>query len=181
MINHRIVQRRCNTSNARSGKPNSDWNRYGLAAYNIIVVRQKKAELLVLMTYLKLPVPSQPAIVTFKDTKRQTNAPDEATRKLSHFLDLALNHTARHKAAVENFTAKLLEKLEHDSVGRLLFFRRSIPFYISGVGSVARDSAVGTASNAQYRGHGVSDYCSSHCCLRCEQQTSSARYPSYSL
>ena len=85
------------------------------------------------MTCFKLPVPPQPAIVTFKDTKRQGNAPDEATRKLSHFLDLALNHTARGEAAVENFTAKLPEKLEYASVGRLLFFRRSIPFYISGV------------------------------------------------
>jgi len=117
----------------RSAKPGSDWTRYELAAYNITVVRQTKPEF---FGVNDLPVPSQPTVVTFMTTKYRESVPDEATRKLLHFLDLALNPRAGDEAAVENFVAKLLEKLEYDSVSRIIFFRRSIPLYICGVNSV---------------------------------------------
>jgi hypothetical protein len=114
----------------RSAKPGSDWTRYELAAYNITVIHQTKAEF---FGVNDLHAPSQPTVVAFMITKYRENAPDEATRKLLHFLDLALSPRAGDEAVVENFVAKLLEKLEYDSVGRIIFFRRSIPLYICGV------------------------------------------------
>lgn len=121
------------TNLIRSAKLGSDWTEYELAAYNITVVCQTKAEF---FGVNDLPLPSQPTVVAFMTTKNRWNAPDEATRKLLHFLDLALNPRAGDEEAVENFVAKLLEKLEYDSVGRIIFFRRSIPLYICGVNSV---------------------------------------------
>lgn len=71
-------------------------------------------------------------------TQLRRDARDEATRKLLHFLDLEVNAEAGYEAASQNLAlARLLETLGCDSVGRIIFFRRTIPLLICGVDSVA--------------------------------------------
>jgi hypothetical protein len=118
----------------RTAKSGSDWTEYELTAYNIDVIRQTKQEF---FGVNDLPAPSNPTLVAFMTTQLRTDAPDEATRKLLHFLDLETNGEAGYEAASQNLVARLLETLGYDSVGRIIFFQRTIPLLICGVYSVA--------------------------------------------
>ncbi|EDR10538.1 uncharacterized protein LACBIDRAFT_325234 [Laccaria bicolor S238N-H82] len=112
----------------------SDWTAYELIAYNIQVIRQTKQEF---FGVHDLPAPSNPTLVAFMTTQLRRDARDEATRKLLHFLDLEVNAEPGYEAASQNLVARLLETLGYDSVGRIIFFRRTIPLLICGVDSVA--------------------------------------------
>jgi hypothetical protein len=66
------------------------------------------------------------------------HAADRETRKLLHYLDLALDPQVGQEAAVDNFAAKLLEKLGYDDDDRIIFIHRALPFLICGVPSFAQ-------------------------------------------
>jgi len=117
-----------------TAKSGSDWTIYELIAYNIKVIQQTKQEF---FGANDLPVPSQPTVVSFMTSQLREDAPDEATRKLLYFLDLEANGMAGFRAAPQNLVARLLETLGYDSVGRIIFFQRTIPFLTCGVDSVA--------------------------------------------
>lgn len=119
----------------RSAKSGSDWTASELAAYNITVESQNKQQF---FGVPDLPAPARPSLVGFLTTEDRQNAPDNETRKLLHYLDLALDPKVGHESAVDNFAAKLLEKLEYDDGERIIFVRRALPFLICGVTSMAQ-------------------------------------------
>ena len=59
-------------------------------------------------------------------------AADKNTRRLLHYLDLAMGPKIGQEAAVENFVAELLKGLDYDDENRLVFIRYTIPFLICG-------------------------------------------------
>jgi hypothetical protein len=119
----------------RSAKLGSDWTANELAAYHITVVSQNKQQF---FGVPNLPAPARPSLVGFMTTEDRQHAPDSETRKLLHYLDLALDPKVGQEAAVDNFAAKLLEKLGYDDGDRIIFIRRALPLVICGVSSLAQ-------------------------------------------
>jgi hypothetical protein len=119
----------------RSAKPGSDWTQNELAAYHITIVNQNKHEF---FGSTDLPAPVVPSLAGFMTTEDREHAVDGATRKLLHYLDLALDPQVGQEAAVDNFAAKLLEKLGYDEGDRIIFIRRALPLVICGVHSIAQ-------------------------------------------
>jgi len=119
----------------RSAKSGSDWTESELAAYHITIVPQNKQEFFGLDD---LPAPATPSLAGFMTTEDRDHATDMETRKLLHYLDLALDPKVGQEAAVDNFAAKLLEKLGYDDGDRIIFIRRALPFVICGVSSFAQ-------------------------------------------
>lgn len=119
----------------RSANSGSDWTRSKLAVYNIMVVHQTKQEF---FGVVDLPVPTEPSLAGFMATEDRANAPDNETRKLLHYLDLALDPKVGQEAAVENFAAKLMEKLRYDDGSRIIFIGRASPLLICGLTTVAQ-------------------------------------------
>jgi hypothetical protein len=119
----------------RSAKPGSDWTESELAAYHITVVSQDKQEF---FGVPNLPAPARPSLVGFMTTEDRQHAADNETRKLLHYLDLALDPKVGQEAAVDNFAARLLEKLGYDDGDRIIFIRRALPLVICGVSSLAQ-------------------------------------------
>ena len=109
----------------RSAKSGSDWTRRELAAYNITVVSQTKPEF---FGVNDLPVPAQPTIIGFMAAEDRADAQEDDTKKLLFYLYLVLNPKAGQEAAVDNFMAKLLEKLGYDAGNRIIFIQRAFPF-----------------------------------------------------
>lgn len=85
-----------------------------------------------------LPAPARPALVGFMTTEDRQHAADSETRKLLHYFDLALDPKVGQEAAIDNFAAKLLEKLGYDDADRIIFIRRALPLVICGVSSLAQ-------------------------------------------
>ncbi|KAF8240065.1 hypothetical protein L208DRAFT_1352965 [Tricholoma matsutake] len=119
----------------RSAKSGSDWTESELAAYHITIVPQNKQEFFGLDD---LPAPASPSLAGFMTIEDREHAMDRETRKLLHYLDLALDPKVGQEAAVDNFAAKLLEKLGYDDGDRIIFIRRALPFLICGVSSFAQ-------------------------------------------
>ena len=119
----------------RSAKSGSDWSANDLAAYHITIVPQNKQEFFGLDD---LPAPASPSLAGFMTTEDREQATDRETRKLLHYLDLALDPKMGQEAAVDNFAAKLLEKLGYDDGDRIIFIRRALPLLICGVPSLAQ-------------------------------------------
>ena len=119
----------------RSAKPGSDWTANELDAYHITVVSQNKQQF---FGVPDLPAPARPSLVGFLTTEDRQNAADDDTRRLLHYLDLALDPKVGQESAVDNLAAKLLEKLGYDDGGRIIFVRRALPLLICGVASLAQ-------------------------------------------
>ena len=68
-----------------------------------------------------LPALVRTSLVGFLTTEDRQHAADSETRKLLHYLDLALDSKVGQEAAVNNFAAKLLEKLGHDDGDTIVF------------------------------------------------------------
>ena len=119
----------------RSAKPGSDWTANELDAYHITVVSQTKQQFFGVPS---LPAPARPSLVGFMTTEDRQLAVDSETRKMLHYLDLALDPKAGQEAAVFNFTSKLLEKLGYDDGDRIIFVRHALPLVICGVSSSAQ-------------------------------------------
>jgi len=119
----------------RSAKSGNDWTSSDLTAYNITVVSQNKREF---FGVDELPMPTQPSLAGFLTTEDRTYAHDNETKKLLHYLDLALDPKVGQETAVDNFAAKLLEKLDYDAGSRIIFIRRALPFLICGETKLAQ-------------------------------------------
>ncbi|KAM6493592.1 hypothetical protein JOM56_011726 [Amanita muscaria] len=119
----------------RSAKPGSDWTENELDAYHITVVSQTKQQF---FGVSNLPRTARPSLVGFMTTEDRQLAADSETRKLLHYLDLALDPKVGQEAAVDNFASKLLEKLGYDDGDRIIFVRRALPLVICGVYSSAQ-------------------------------------------
>jgi len=124
----------------RSAKPSGDWTTKELDAYHITVESKNKVQF---FGEPNLPTPTRPSLVGFMTTADRQHATDSETRKLLHFLDLALDPKGGQEAAVENFVAKLLEMLGYDGGDEgdgIIFARHVFPFGICGVSSSAQTS-----------------------------------------
>lgn len=66
------------------------------------------------------------------------DAQDSVTKKLLHYLDLALDPKVGQESAVDNFASKLLENLGYDDEDRIIFIRHALPFVICGTTSLAQ-------------------------------------------
>ncbi|KAI0269476.1 hypothetical protein BGY98DRAFT_1014873 [Russula aff. rugulosa BPL654] len=119
----------------RIAKSGSDWTANELAAYNITVVPQSKEKF---FGTIDLPDPTVPSLAGFMTTETRQDAADKSTRRLLHYLDLAINPKIGQEAAVDNFAAELLRALDYDDEKRIVFIRRAIPFLVCGVNSVAQ-------------------------------------------
>lgn len=64
------------------------------------------------------------------------NAADNETAKLLHYLEL-VDESGGHEAAIDNFVANLLEKLEYDDDNRIIFVSHDSPPDICGETSSA--------------------------------------------
>ena len=119
----------------RYAKSGSYWTSDELEAYNIIFVDQTKLQFFGSKT---LSAPTRPSLVGFMKTENWENAKDDETRKLLHYLDLALDPKVGQETAVDNFAAKLLEKLEYDKGDRIIFIQRALQLIICGVPRAAQ-------------------------------------------
>ena len=117
----------------RSAKPSGDWTANELDAYHITVVSENKERF---FREPNLPTPTRPSLVGFMTTTDRQHATDSKTRKLLHFLDLALDPRGGQEAAVDNFVAKLLEMLGYDGGDEgngIIFARHVFPLVICGI------------------------------------------------
>lgn len=118
----------------RSAKCGSDWTINELAAYNISVVPETIQEF---FGTPNLPACNRPSLLGFMSTEDRQFAPDNETRKLLHYLDLALDPKGGQEAAITTLVTKLLEELGYDDGDRIIFPRRTLPFLICGIYSSA--------------------------------------------
>lgn len=124
----------------RSAKPSGDWTANELDAYHITVVSENKERFFGMPN---LPIPTHPSLVGFMTTADRQHATDGKTRKLLHFLDLALDPKGGQEAAVDNFVTKLLEMLGYDGGDEgngIIFARHVFPFVICGISCSAQTS-----------------------------------------
>ena len=119
----------------RFAKSSSDWTDNELCAYNITVVPQTKEQFFGSAELLR---PTNPPIVGFMEVENRGGAEDPETRKLLHYLDLALDPKVGQESAVGNFASKLLEKLGYDAEDRIIFMRHALPFEICGTTSLTQ-------------------------------------------
>ena len=73
-------------------------------------------------------------------TADQKHATGSKTKKLLHFLNLALDLRGGQEAAVDNFVAKLLEMLGYGRDDGIIFARHVFPLVICGESSLAQTS-----------------------------------------
>lgn len=66
------------------------------------------------------------------------DAADKRTKRLLHYLDLAMNPKVGLETAVNNFAAELLRSIDHDDENRIAFIHHAIPFLICGQNLVAQ-------------------------------------------
>ncbi|KZP22370.1 hypothetical protein FIBSPDRAFT_919371 [Athelia psychrophila] len=113
---------------SRTAKSGNDWTRNDLKAYNIEIVNQS------IPTFFGMPqLPELPEnLRSFADTQDRTEAADDATHKLLHYLDLAHNPKMGQELAVDTFAERLLQTLGYDSWRRLILTRQELPFFICG-------------------------------------------------
>ena len=121
----------------RSAKPSGYWTKNELDAYHITVESQDKEQFFGMPN---LPTSSRPSLVGFMTTADRKHATDSETRKLLHFLDLALDPRGGQEAAVDNFVAKLLEMLGYGGDDGIIFARHVFPLVICGESSLAQTS-----------------------------------------
>ena len=107
-----------------------DWTQFELFHSGINIKTQSKQEF---FGSANLPAPVIPSLAGFMTTEDREHAVDGETRKLLHYLDLVLDPQIGRDSVVDNFAAKLLEKLGYDDGDRIIFIRREIPIVISGV------------------------------------------------
>ena len=107
-----------------------DWNQYELNRVRIYIQTQNKQEF---FGSANLPTPVTPSLVGFMTIQDRVQAVDGETRKLLHYLNLVLDPQVGQEAVVDNFAAKLLEKLGYDDGDRIIFTRRALPIVVSGV------------------------------------------------
>jgi len=86
----------------------------------------------------ELPPPMNPSIAGFIEVEDRGGAEDSETRKLLHYLDLALNPKVGQESAVDTFVSKLLEQSGYDAEDRIIFIRHALPFVICGTTSLAQ-------------------------------------------
>ena len=118
----------------RPAKPD-DWTQYELDFYGIGIETQNRQEFFRPGGF-SLPTAFLHSITGFATTQDRENAVDRGTRKLLHYFDQMLDPQVGQEAAVDNFAAKLLEKLgydDDDDCDRIIFIRRALPIVISGV------------------------------------------------
>ncbi|OBZ66235.1 hypothetical protein A0H81_13720 [Grifola frondosa] len=118
----------------RSAKSGNDWTKNELRAYNINVVEQSLPEFFGLN---ELP-PVPPAVRHFCEITDRALAPDDDTYKLLHHLDLAQNPKAGQEAAIDTFTARLLETLGYARGHRIILTHQALPLIICGTQCSAR-------------------------------------------
>ena len=121
----------------RSAKPSGDWTANELDAYHITVVSENKEQF---FSMPNLPTSSRPSLVGFMTTADRKHATDSETKKLLHFLDLALDPRGGQEAAVDNFVAKLLEMLGYGGDDGIIFARHVFPLVICGESSSVQTS-----------------------------------------
>ena len=107
-----------------------DWTQFELFHSGINIKPQSKQEF---FGSANLPAPVIPSLAGFMTTEDRVHAVDRETRKLLHHLDLVLDPQIGQDSVVDNFAAKLLEKMGYDDGDRIIFIRREIPIVISGV------------------------------------------------
>ncbi|KAG0705464.1 hypothetical protein DFH29DRAFT_906593 [Suillus ampliporus] len=118
----------------RTTKLGHEWGAYELRAYHITVSQQTKQEFFGMP---HLPPPDHPKLlVDFMNTQDRRQVAGD-TKKLVHYLDIALYPCFGHDAAVVNLMAKLLETLGYDDDHRIIFIHHSLPFSICGASSLA--------------------------------------------
>ena len=114
---------------AQPPKPD-DWTESVLINYGMRAGIQNKQEF---FGVADLPAPVIPSLAGFMTTEDREQAADGETRKLLHYLDLVLDPQIGQEAVVDNFAAKLLEKLGYDEGDRIIFTRRVLPIVFGGV------------------------------------------------
>jgi hypothetical protein len=121
---------------AQPPKPD-DWTESVLIRYNIQIQAgsQNKQEF---FGVADLPAPVIPSLAGFMTTEDREHAADRETRKLLHYLDLVLDPQIGQEAVVDNFAAKLLEKLGYDEGDRITFTRRALPIVFGGVSYITQ-------------------------------------------
>ena len=107
-----------------------DWNQYELDRFRINITTQNKQEF---FGSTDLPTPVAPSLVAFMTVEDREDTVDGETRKLLHYLNLVLDPQVGQEAVVDNFAAKLLEKLGYGDGDRIIFIRRALPIVVSGV------------------------------------------------
>ena len=112
-----------------------DWTHSELKLFNIFIKTQNKREF---FGMANLPAPVIPSLAGFMRAEDRDHAVDGETRKLLYYLDQVLDPQIFQEAAVENFAAKLLEKLGYDEGERIIFIRRDLPVIIGGVRYIAQ-------------------------------------------
>jgi len=111
----------------RTAKSGSDWTASELDAYDIRVTDLTKGEF---FGDENLPFPE--ALATFAEHEDRTTVQDVETRKLIHFLDLAMTPKVGQESAVDQFAYELLKRLRYDSEDKIIIIRRAFPFVICG-------------------------------------------------
>jgi hypothetical protein len=119
----------------RSAKSGSDWTTNELDAYHITFVNQTTEEF---FGVADLPALNNPSIVGFLNTENRIDAQDAQTKKLLHYLDLALTPKEGQESAVDTFARVLLEKLGYDEGERIILTRHALPLVICGTRSQAQ-------------------------------------------
>ena len=106
-----------------------DWTQFELFHSGINIKPQSKQEF---FGSANLPAPVIPSLAGFMTTEDRVHAVDRETRKLLHYLDLVLDPQVGQESVVDNFAAKLLEKLGYDDGDRIIFTRRALPIVVAG-------------------------------------------------
>ena len=134
----------------RCTKHSRDWTANDLAAYHITVVSQNKKEFFGTTNF---PDPAKSSLAGFMATETRTGAAnkkaanrkaadkkgeDKKTRQLLHYLDLAMDPKIGQEAAATNFAVELLKSLDYDDENRIVFIRRTIPFFNYGTNTAAQ-------------------------------------------
>ena len=114
-----------------------DWTAHELEVYRINLVSQNKEEF---FGTSDLPDPAEPSesLADFMAAETREDAVDKKTSRLLHYLDQAMDSKSGQEATSANFAAELLKTLDYDDENRLVFIRRTIPFFNHGINSVAQ-------------------------------------------
>lgn len=118
-------------------KSSCDWTANDLDVYRINLVSQNKEEF---FGTNDLPDPAEPSesLAGFMAAETREDAADKKTSQLLHYLDQAMDPKSGQEASSANFAAELLKALDYDDENRLVFIRRTIPFFNHGMNSVAQ-------------------------------------------
>jgi len=119
----------------RSAKSGSDWTSNDLESYNIEVARTAEEEFFGVSANV-LPPGLSSDILTY-EYRYGEDVPNEVDKIMS-YLDLASNNKEGQESMVDDFASRLLDALGYDSTARIIRTRHAIPFFTSGVRSVAQ-------------------------------------------